>query len=235
MGKGKPQSEPRDGLKDDYFNYIFRDARIKAGYTIYELAEIVGISSGMICHYERLRAYPSEITAKRIAIALNERLRKSDKIEDYAAELFPEHLKEMVNEIRKERRHSLEDALNYAVPIDRAITIQSPRSSENLPEIVQELYEERIEEIHPVQESQLETAQYHDLLSRIGKVLRTLSYREREIIELRYGLEDGHFYSQEEVGHIFKVTKERIRQIEAKALRKLQQPSRSQELVGFLD
>jgi len=73
------------------------------------------------------------------------------------------------------------------------------------------------------------------LRGRIRKVLKTLSYREREIIKLRYGLGDGYSYTLEEVGHIFKVTRERIRQIEAKAVRKLQQPSRSQELVGFLD
>jgi len=73
------------------------------------------------------------------------------------------------------------------------------------------------------------------LRARIAKVLKTLSYREREIIKLRYGLGDGYSYTLEEVGHIFKVTRERIRQIEAKAVRKLQQPSRSQELVGFLD
>jgi len=73
------------------------------------------------------------------------------------------------------------------------------------------------------------------LRGRIDKVLKTLSYREREIIKLRYGLGDGYSYTLEEVGHIFKVTRERIRQIEAKAVRKLQQPSRSQELVGFLD
>jgi len=73
------------------------------------------------------------------------------------------------------------------------------------------------------------------LRSRINKVLKTLSYREREIIKLRYGLGDGYSYTLEEVGHIFKVTRERIRQIEAKAVRKLQQPSRSQELAGFLD
>jgi len=73
------------------------------------------------------------------------------------------------------------------------------------------------------------------LRGRINKVLKTLSYREREIIKLRYGLGDGYSYTLEEVGHIFKVTRERIRQIEAKAVRKLQQPSRSQELSGFLD
>jgi len=70
---------------------------------------------------------------------------------------------------------------------------------------------------------------------QIAKVLKTLSYREREIIKLRYGLGDGYSYTLEEVGHIFKVTRERIRQIEAKAVRKLQHPGRSQHLFGHLD
>ena len=73
------------------------------------------------------------------------------------------------------------------------------------------------------------------LRNRIAKVLKSLSYREREIIKLRYGLGDGYSYTLEEVGHIFKVTRERIRQIEAKAVRKLQATARSEELSGFID
>jgi RNA polymerase primary sigma factor len=84
-------------------------------------------------------------------------------------------------------------------------------------------------------ESPSNGAQQEMLRIRIANVLKTLSYREREIIRLRYGLGDGYSYTLEEVGHIFKVTRERIRQIEAKAVRKLQQPIRSQGLVGFMD
>ena len=65
-------------------------------------------------------------------------------------------------------------------------------------------------------------------------MLKTLTYREREIIRLRYGLGDGYTYTLEEVGRIFKVTRERVRQIEAKAVRKLQNPVRSQCLEGFV-
>ncbi|MDD5026845.1 MAG: sigma-70 family RNA polymerase sigma factor [Candidatus Peribacteraceae bacterium] len=68
---------------------------------------------------------------------------------------------------------------------------------------------------------------------RIHQVLKTLSWREREIIKLRYGLGDGYSYTLEEVGHIFKVTRERIRQIEAKAVKKLQMPFRAKELADF--
>jgi RNA polymerase primary sigma factor len=73
------------------------------------------------------------------------------------------------------------------------------------------------------------------LRERIEGLLKTLTYREREIIRLRYGLGDGYTYTLEEVGRIFKVTRERVRQIEAKAVRKLQHPVRSKQLEGFLE
>ncbi len=73
------------------------------------------------------------------------------------------------------------------------------------------------------------------LKQRIEHVLKTLTYREREIIKLRYGIGDGYTYTLEEVGRIFKVTRERVRQVEAKAIRKLQHPVRSRKLEGFID
>ena len=73
------------------------------------------------------------------------------------------------------------------------------------------------------------------LKDRIQEAMATLNYREREILRLRYGLADGYTYTLEEVGKIFSVTRERVRQIESKAVRKLQQPYRSRTLVGFLD
>ncbi|MCX7703702.1 MAG: RNA polymerase sigma factor RpoD [Planctomycetota bacterium] len=73
------------------------------------------------------------------------------------------------------------------------------------------------------------------LRNNMESVLNTLSFREREIIKLRYGLGGGYTYTLEEVGKIFKVTRERVRQIEAKAVRKLQHPIRSVLLEGFLE
>lgn len=72
------------------------------------------------------------------------------------------------------------------------------------------------------------------LRERIEELLKTLTYREREIIRLRYGLADGYSYTLEEVGRIFKVTRERVRQIEAKAVAKLQNPVRSGMLASFV-
>ena len=76
----------------------------------------------------------------------------------------------------------------------------------------------------------------HDMLkSRIADVLQSLDYREREILRLRYGLADGYAYTLEEVGKIFSVTRERVRQIETKAVRALQHPVRARQLSGLLD
>jgi RNA polymerase primary sigma factor len=83
-------------------------------------------------------------------------------------------------------------------------------------------------------ESPIITASQGMLREKIEGLLKTLTYREREIIRLRYGLGDGYTYTLEEVGRIFKVTRERVRQIEAKAVRKLQHPVRSKHLEGFL-
>lgn len=84
-------------------------------------------------------------------------------------------------------------------------------------------------------ESPVSAATQEMLKDKIDSVLETLTYREREIIKLRYGIGDGYTYTLEEVGKIFKVTRERVRQIEAKAVRKLQHPIRSRKLEGFLD
>ncbi len=84
-------------------------------------------------------------------------------------------------------------------------------------------------------DSPVASATQEMLKDRIEQVLSTLTYREREIIKLRYGIGDGYTYTLEEVGRIFKVTRERVRQVEAKAIRKLQHPVRARKLEGFLD
>ena len=80
----------------------------------------------------------------------------------------------------------------------------------------------------------IEAAGREMLRDKIDQVLKSLTFREREIIKLRYGLGDGYSYTLEETGRIFKVTRERIRQIESKALKKLQHETRTKHLVGFL-
>jgi len=84
-------------------------------------------------------------------------------------------------------------------------------------------------------ESPLQAAGHEMLKERLEEVLSTLTFREREIIKLRYGIGDGYTYTLEEVGRIFRVTRERVRQIEAKAVRKLRHPVRARQLASFLD
>ena len=79
-----------------------------------------------------------------------------------------------------------------------------------------------------------EFANYEILKDELREVLDTLTVREKEVLELRFGLFDGSSHTLEEVGKQFKVTRERIRQIEAKALRKLRHPSRAKKLRDFL-
>ena len=73
------------------------------------------------------------------------------------------------------------------------------------------------------------------LKADLENVLHTLNPRERDVMRLRYGMEDGRARTLEEVGNLFKVTRERIRQIETKALRKLRQPSRSNVLLEYVE
>ncbi len=81
----------------------------------------------------------------------------------------------------------------------------------------------------------LQGLNHESLKARIAEVLDALDYREREIIRLRFGLADGYSYTLEEVGKIFSVTRERVRQIETKAVRALQHPIRAKRLLSFMN
>ena len=83
--------------------------------------------------------------------------------------------------------------------------------------------------------SPADSAAYEMLRDQLESVLETLTDREENVLRLRFGLEDGRTRTLEEVGRVFGVTRERIRQIEAKALRKLRHPSRSKQLKDFMD
>ncbi len=161
---------------------------------------------------------------------------------------IPVHMIEVLSRLRNAskqlwqelgREPSVEELSNLAkVPIEETqrvlkisrqpISLDSPLSDNE-----DSYFGDFIED--PGTKSPLSAAAQEMLKDKIEHVLKTLSFREREIIRLRYGLGDGYTYTLEEVGRIFKVTRERVRQIEAKAVRKLQHPVRSKQLEGFLD
>ncbi len=84
-------------------------------------------------------------------------------------------------------------------------------------------------------ENPSDMASYSLLKEKLGNVLETLTDRERKVLQLRFGLGDGYCRTLEEVGRQFRVTRERIRQIEAKALRKMRHPTRIRQIAGFLE
>jgi len=133
-----------------------------------------------------------------------------------------------VEEVAKEAQMSIEEARRVTKMARHPISLDRPigdSEDSNFGDFIED------DEV----DSPVSTATQSMLKERIDLVLRTLSYREREIIKLRYGIGDGYTYTLEEVGRIFKVTRERVRQVEAKAIRKLQHPVRARKLEGFLD
>ncbi|GHT24615.1 RNA polymerase sigma factor [Planctomycetales bacterium] len=172
------------------------------------------------------RAVADQSRTIRIPVHMVEQMSKMRNIQkklaqEFGREATPEETAEVANMPLDETRRIL-NMNRYPISIDRPVgNSEDSQFSDLIPDSDTEKPEAG--------------ASQEMLRVRIAKVLKSLSYREREIIKLRYGLGDGYSYTLEEVGHIFRVTRERIRQIEAKAIRKLQQPTRSQDLVGFIE
>jgi RNA polymerase primary sigma factor len=170
-------------------------------------------------------------------------------IADHARTIrVPVHMIETMSKLRTIQKHLLQElgreptveeiALRAKMPIEETrrvmkvsrhpISLDRPVGESEDSHFGDFIEDERQSSPHEAASSEL-------LRQRINDVLRTLTYREREILKLRYGIGDGYTYTLEEVGRIFKVTRERVRQVENKAIRKLQHPVRRQRLASFLD
>ena len=151
------------------------------------------------------------------------------KIRTVSAEFVQEFGREPnPEEIAERAGLSIEDAKCVHKMTRQPLSLDQPVGDHEENYFGEFLEEQCVED--PLYDSNLEA-----LKRRLEEVMEDLSYREREIIRLRYGLADGYTYTLEEVGKIFSVTRERVRQIESKAVRKLQSPYRSRSLTGFLD
>ena len=160
---------------------------------------------------------------------------------------IPVHMVETINKLIKTSRHLLqtlgreptpeEIAAELEMPVEKVRDIlkvsQEPISLETT---VGEEDESNLGNFIPDDEAPSPSEQAADTLLRehIEEVMQTLTPREAKVLKLRFGLEDGRMRTLEEVGREFDVTRERIRQIEAKALRKLRHPSRSKKLKDFM-
>jgi RNA polymerase primary sigma factor len=161
---------------------------------------------------------------------------------------IPVHMIETINKLMRVQKQLIQDfgrepsseeiADEMQMPVDRVravlkmaqqpISLQSPvgdSEDTNFGDFIED----------KAAESPSDLTSYSLLKDKLGDVLCSLTERERRVLELRFGLGDGYSRTLEEVGKQFKVTRERIRQIEAKALRKMRHPTRIRQLQGFLE
>ncbi|USS86605.1 RNA polymerase sigma factor RpoD [Fructilactobacillus cliffordii] len=161
---------------------------------------------------------------------------------------IPVHMVETINKLIRVQRQLLQDLGREPLPIEIGAEMDMPTSKvRNILKISQEpvsletpIGEEDDSHLGDFIEDKEATspedhASYELLKEQLEGVLDTLTDREENVLRLRFGLDDGRTRTLEEVGKVFGVTRERIRQIEAKALRKLRHPSRSKQLKDFLD
>ena len=161
---------------------------------------------------------------------------------------IPVHMVETINKLIRVQRQLLQElgrepypeeiAKEMNLPVDRVREIQ--KISQEPVSLETPIGEEEDSHLGDfIQDDNVpvpaEAAAFTLLKEQLSEVLGTLTDRERKVLELRFGLDDGHARTLEEVGKEFNVTRERIRQIEAKALRKLRHPSRSRKLKDYLD
>jgi len=171
------------------------------------------------------RALADQARTIRIPVHMVETINKYKKTE----RMLEQKLERPVTpgEVAKKMGIELEKALHIVKISQNTTSIETPVGKEE---------DTRLKEFIPdeVGPSPFDSASQELLKSHIVEVLDTLSPRERRVLELRFGLKDGRNRTLEEVGREFGVTRERIRQIEAKALRKLRHPSRSKRLKDYL-
>ena len=161
---------------------------------------------------------------------------------------IPVHMVETINKLIRTSRHLLqmlgrepspeEIAKEMEIPIEKVMEIQKiAQDPVSLETPIGEEYDSHLGDIIPDDESPAphDSAAYTLLKEQLEEVMSTLTPREAKVLKLRFGLEDGKARTLEEVGKEFQVTRERIRQIEAKALRKLRHPSRSKRLKDYMN
>ncbi len=172
------------------------------------------------------RAIADQARTIRIPVHMVETINKLNRIQrQLIQELGRDPLPE---EIAKEMQISVERVREISKISQEPVSLETPIGEEEDSHLGDFIEDE--DALAPA-----EAASFFLLKEQLDDVLGTLTPREKKVLQLRFGLEDGRSRTLEEVGHVFGVTRERIRQIEAKALRKLRHPSRSKKLKDYLD
>ena len=172
------------------------------------------------------RAIADQARTVRIPVHMVETIHKVSRIsrqllQELGREPTPEEIAEKIDMTPEKVR----DTMKYAL---EPVSLETPIGEEE---------DSHLGDFIPDEDSPdpAEAASYTLLKEQLNEVLKTLTPREEEVLRLRFGLDDGRTRTLEEVGEKFDITRERIRQIEAKALRKLRHPSRSKKLKAYLD
>lgn len=194
------------GFRGGFFNRAMRDRRLALGWTQAQLGEAAHVPKQVMGHYETLRSYPPADRRRRIAAVLG---LSTD-------ELFPPWLEMMVQEraIRDVPLASLNELVDHA---PRALALAASSAVVDPSEIA------------------TENAADAGLHEAVRRQLDGLTARERRVVEIRFGFEDGRPRTLQEAAEVFGLHRESIRQIEARALRKMRHPSRSRRLAEYLD
>ena len=172
------------------------------------------------------RAIADQARTVRIPVHMVETIHKVSRVsrqllQELGREPTPEEIAEKIDMTPEKVR----DTMKYAL---EPVSLETPIGEEE---------DSHLGDFIPDEDSPApaEAASYTLLKEQLNEVLKTLTPREEEVLRLRFGLDDGRTRTLEEVGEKFDITRERIRQIEAKALRKLRHPSRSKKLKAYLD
>ncbi len=173
-----------------------------------------------------IRAIDDKVRTVRIPVHMTDVVNKTSQVLKTVHKDIDKKLR--IGTIAKEAKISISEVYRVYRIASQPISLESPISDGG-----ETVFQDFIQEKKC--ESPVFSVQQSLLKEQLQNVLNTLSHREREVIKLRFGIGDGHTHTLEEIGERFNITRERIRQIESIAIRKLQHPLRSRKLEGFLE
>jgi RNA polymerase sigma factor (sigma-70 family) len=199
------------GIKKSIYNNEIRKRRLALGMNMQEFANACGISVWILSKFESFKRYP-KVRDNNMRGYKFVWLNAGEKLANYLHVPFEVLFPKWLSAFEIERS---------TIEIEQIVTPQSLNSPEVL------MLTDSIESIE-------NSIDKDSLRKEVAEVLKTLNSRERSILELKFGLNGDKPKTLEEVGKTFQVTRERVRQIEAKAIRRLQHPTRARKLKEFI-